>query len=165
LDGHGVPGDTDEVDEDAVTERVYEILRGQGWTDEKIESELAKRREEGAEDVIPHSAIGGRLHARTGSGTIRPHDADEGVAYPGIENILDLPSYQPDPSRFSSTYNPATGRDPRDRIRDRGERLGAQLRSGGVSRRLSNDAAPRLTEAELMELYGDGFGVTKVGAF
>lgn len=98
--GAGALDDTD-ADEDEVAAKVREILAGMGWDDEKIEAALAKRREEGAEDVIPHSAIGHRLHGRSGSGSIRPDtDAEMEQAYPGISNVLgERYGVQPEPPR------------------------------------------------------------------
>jgi hypothetical protein len=131
LSRHKVPGG-DEDDEDDEFAEFRKLLRGKGLDDESVERAVghARRDREEAEDVLPHNALGGRLHGRTGSGSIRPDsDAQLEKQYPGISR-----------TSMDPYGAPRSDENPYDPTRRLGERLAERLPSGGSGRRLSNDA-------------------------
>jgi hypothetical protein len=125
--------------DDEIDAKVREYLKGHGLDDESVERAIAlarKDREAAAKDRLPVNALeDGMGGYRSGVGK---HDVSVDVDYPN--NLIDMPDYSPDPDRFSSGYDPLKGRDP-----------ARNLPGGGVSRRLSNDAA--MDDEELARLY------------
>jgi hypothetical protein len=96
----------DDDDDDLADFRKHLAAKGLSAAEIEEACEHARRdydRDNEAEDVIPHNALGGRLHGRTGSGTTRPDsDAELERQYPGIGNVLDdVYGTQPEPPRYS----------------------------------------------------------------
>lgn len=146
-----------EIDDDAVTERVREILAGMRWDDEKIEAALAKRREEAVTDSRPEPGTRG---GRGGRFSGASKSSDDHGRYPGVSNVLDEADFG---VTTADPYGePLSARREReaDEVRREGERIGARLPSRGVSRRLTGDAA-LCFDAELEALIAN----VKVGAF
>jgi hypothetical protein len=107
------------------------LLRKAGLDEETVREALEIIGAGEAQDVLPHSALGGRLHGRTGSGSIRP-DSDEEMErrYPGYGTVQ-LDTY--------GTLDPARNLPPRgdfDPARDPARDPVRRLPQGGTSRRV-----------------------------
>jgi hypothetical protein len=121
LSRHGVPGDSD--DDDEVVEKVREYLSGHGLDDESIETALEKVKRDRAEakDRLPVNALHGGMHGYR-SGRSKDAEVDLSKEFPGSEyttrDVYGAPT--------SEQYDP---------VRVQGERIGASMPGGGVTRR------------------------------
>ena len=142
-------GGANATDEDAdadadVEEQVREYLASKGLADDDVEEAIQKVRADrkAARDSRPQPATRGGFGGRF-SGATKDVDLD----YPN--NFVDMPDYSPDPNRFAPHYDPLKMRD-----------LAARLPGGGVSRRLSNDAAIEATDEQMETAYPGFLNVT-----
>jgi Pex14 N-terminal domain len=130
--------DRDGDDDASVEQRVREFLASKGLDDEEVEEALKRVRadREEARDSRPQPATRGGFGGRFSGATKDDVESEYGGGH-----LLDLPDYSPDPDRFGSGYDPLKRRDP-----------ARNLPGGGISRRLSNDAA-LASDADLAKEY------------
>ena len=153
--GAGALDDAD-VDEDEVEERVREFLSSKGLDDQTISEALKRVKADraAAKDRIPKNGMHGTGgHTSRGpSGSRADSDADMEAAYPGISNVMRDTLGELDPNRNAPGYHSEVYR--------AGLAAAAELPGGGVSRRLSNDAAAIASDADLAKEYP---GIENVG--
>jgi hypothetical protein len=151
--------DDDEDDDAAVEQRVRELLASKGLDSETIEEALKRVKADRAEakDRLPvpgPEGRGGHLSGRS------KHDdnVDLSAEYgPGFGATVRDTLGELDPNRGEPGYRASVYR--------AGLAAARELPGGGVSRRLSNDAAFRVDDAEMAEQYGEGWHTTREGAF
>ena len=162
--GAGALDDEGELDEEAIAETVRKILRSRGVDDETIEAaiEKANRARGEAKDRIPKNGMHGTGgHTSRGpSGSRADSDADMEADYPGISNVMRDTLGELDPDRG----DPNAGKPGYNRqIYAAGLAAARELPGGGVSRRLSNDAA--LASDEALEADYPGISGIKTSMF
>jgi hypothetical protein len=149
------------LDDDAVEERVRKLLADKGLDEETIEEALKRVRadREAARDSRPQNAVhggfGGRLSdASKDEEAFEREFPDSKYTSRDVYGSPASENFDPDVDRPG--YNPKVYR--------AGLHAAEELSGGGVSRRLSNDAALEASDEEMEALY-PGISNVRAGAF